>query len=98
MRTGDGVLNLMTYGTSVIGTQFTGEEFNDQAAFTGFAVMQCALFTFKSPAEAQQSSFLQLGLGSGIVPSWIRAHGKTVRSSARCLMIIMIYAIYHIQV
>jgi hypothetical protein len=63
----DRSLQFLTSGKSVVGAQFLGAEFRDQAAFRGFAVQQSAMF-----AKPDAKRVLQLGLGAGIVPNYIR--------------------------
>ena len=66
-------LQFLTSGASVVGAQYLAAEFRDQAAFTGFAVQQSVLFARPTSRRA-----LQLGLGAGIVPTFLREHGLRV--------------------
>ena len=75
------------FGTgAVIGAQFVDPAFRDQAAFSGFAVMQAlacflpraarfGVLSGRGDAEAYGKldlRVLQLGLGAGTVPTWLR--------------------------
>jgi spermidine synthase len=69
----DRVIQFLTCGKSVVGAQFLKAEFRDQAAFTGFAVQESAMF-----AKKNAKRILQLGLGAGIVPTFFREHDMPV--------------------
>ncbi|CAE7208894.1 unnamed protein product [Symbiodinium sp. CCMP2592] len=62
-------VNFLTFGSSIIGAQYDQAEFKDQAAFTGFAVQESILFVNRSLRHV-----LQLGLGAGVVASYLRSH------------------------
>jgi len=69
----DKSLSFLVSGASVVGAKYVAPEFQDQSAFTGFAVQEAVLF-----AKRSLKSVLQLGLGAGIVPSWLRRRGVRV--------------------
>ena len=62
-----GILFLL-YDQTIIGAEFDDPEFRNQAAFPGFAIMQSAAYLAVKPTRA-----LQIGLGIGTVPSFLRA-------------------------
>eukprot|EP00439_Symbiodinium_sp_Y106_P079372 s2042_g18.t1 len=62
-------VNFLTFGSSIIGAQYVQAEYKDQAAFTGFAVQESILFVNRSLRHV-----LQLGLGAGVVASYLRSH------------------------
>ena len=62
-------VNFLTFESSVIGAQYMQADYKDQATFTGFAVQECVIFVNRSLRRT-----LQLGLGAGIVASFLRAH------------------------
>ncbi|KAF0720619.1 Aste57867_176 [Aphanomyces stellatus] len=57
-------------GQSIIGGQFEAPEYHDQAIFPGFAIMQAALYLDRPLKRA-----VQVGLGVGTVPTFLRQHG-----------------------
>eukprot|EP00435_Cladocopium_sp_Y103_P035585 s3914_g9.t1 len=69
-------LKLLTSGPCVIGAQYLQEDVKDQAAFTGFALQEAVLFVNRSLRHV-----LQLGLGAGVVPNYLRLHGVKADSS-----------------
>lgn len=66
-------LKLLTSGPCVIGAQYLQEDVKEQAAFTGFALQEAVLFVNRSLRHV-----LQLGLGAGVVPNYLRLHGVKV--------------------
>ncbi|CAI5737505.1 unnamed protein product [Peronospora destructor] len=61
-----GVLFLL-YDQTIIGAEFDDPAIRNQAGFPGFAIMQCAAYLQETPTRA-----LQIGLGIGTVPSFLR--------------------------
>ncbi|OQS07752.1 hypothetical protein THRCLA_00253, partial [Thraustotheca clavata] len=55
---------------AIMGAQFTDESIRDQAVYPGFAIMQSSLFLDRKLQRA-----LQIGLGIGTVPTFLRSHG-----------------------
>ncbi|OQR95318.1 hypothetical protein ACHHYP_20006 [Achlya hypogyna] len=55
---------------SIMGAQFTDAELAHQAVYPGFAIMQASLFLDRSLRRA-----LQIGLGVGTVPTFLRQQG-----------------------
>ncbi|KAK1932066.1 hypothetical protein P3T76_012566 [Phytophthora citrophthora] len=62
----NGVLHLL-YDETIIGAEFDDPYLRKQTAFPGFTIMQCAAYLEKKPTRA-----LQIGLGIGTVPSFLR--------------------------
>ncbi|ETW09379.1 hypothetical protein H310_01736 [Aphanomyces invadans] len=55
---------------AIIGGQFEDPEYSDQAIFPGFAIMQAARYLDRPLSRA-----MQIGLGVGTVPTFLRQHG-----------------------
>ncbi|KAF4039937.1 putative S-adenosyl-L-methionine-dependent methyltransferase [Phytophthora infestans] len=62
----NGVLHLL-YDETIIGAEFDDPYLRKQTAFPGFTIMQCAAYLERKPTKA-----LQIGLGIGSVPSFLR--------------------------
>ncbi|CAI5740544.1 unnamed protein product [Peronospora farinosa] len=62
----NGILFLL-YDQTIIGAEFNDPEIRNQAAFPGFAIMQCAAYLHEKPTRA-----MQIGLGIGTIPSFLR--------------------------
>ncbi|KAG7380328.1 hypothetical protein PHYPSEUDO_007300 [Phytophthora pseudosyringae] len=62
----NGVLHLL-YDETIIGAEFDDPYLRKQTAFPGFTIMQCAAYLEVKPTRA-----LQIGLGIGTVPSFLR--------------------------
>ncbi|GLD97678.1 hypothetical protein PINS_up006368 [Pythium insidiosum] len=60
----------LLYDQTIIGAEFDDPYLREQAAFPGFAIMQCARYLDRDVRRA-----LQIGLGIGTVPSFLRAKG-----------------------
>jgi spermidine synthase len=60
----------LLYDTTIIGAEFDDPYLRLQAAYPGFAIMQCVLYL-----DRQVDRAIQVGLGIGTVPSFLRASG-----------------------
>ena len=90
--TDEGVVEVMTFeqdgapamrflrsGRSIIGAEFVSEEYRGQSAFRNFAILQTVGFKAGRGRGGEQLRVLQLGLGAGTVPSYLRReHGALV--------------------
>ncbi|KAL4109609.1 hypothetical protein PRIC1_001308 [Phytophthora ramorum] len=65
----NGVLHLL-YDETIIGAEFDDPYLRKQTAFPGFTIMQCAAYLRAKPTRA-----VQIGLGIGTVPSFLREMG-----------------------
>ena len=68
----------LVYGRSVIGAQHRDPARRTQPVFAGFAVMQALRFALPPSGHslgARRLRVLQLGVGAGTVPSYLRHHG-----------------------
>ncbi|ETV88379.1 hypothetical protein H257_00016 [Aphanomyces astaci] len=63
-------LRFLLSDQSIIGGQFEDPEYSDQAIFPGFAIMQASRYLDRPLARA-----MQIGLGVGTVPTFLREHG-----------------------
>ncbi|TMW63687.1 hypothetical protein Poli38472_002628 [Pythium oligandrum] len=61
---------LLLYDTAVIGAEFDHPQLRNYAAFPGFAIMQCVAYIDRTIERA-----IQIGLGIGTVPSFLRNQG-----------------------
>jgi hypothetical protein len=64
-----GMLFLLS-NRSIIGAQYEDPQLKDQAVYPGFAIMQSSRFLDRTLKRA-----LQIGLGIGTVPTYLRQHG-----------------------
>lgn len=62
----------MLYDTTIIGAEFDDPYLRKQAAFPAFGIMQCVAYL-----DHTKDRVMQVGLGIGTVPSFLRDHGIT---------------------
>ena len=67
----------LLYDETVIGAEFDHPTVRDQTVFPGFAIMQCAAYLQDKPTRA-----VQIGLGIGSVPTFLRAMAIPTGSTA----------------
>lgn len=60
----------LLYDETIIGAEFDDPQLRSQTAYPGFTIMQCAAYLVHKPRRA-----LQIGLGIGSVPSFLRQQG-----------------------
>lgn len=60
----------LLYDEAIIGAEFDDPDLRSQTAYPGFTIMQCAAYLARKPTQA-----LQIGLGIGTVPSFLRGMG-----------------------
>lgn len=60
----------LLYDETIIGAEFDDPYLRKQTAYPGFTIMQCAAYLTRKPTRA-----VQIGLGIGSVPSFLRDMG-----------------------
>ena len=69
-------IRFLRCGSSIVGADFIADEFRGQSAFRNFAILQTVGWMGK---DGRKLRVLQLGLGAGTVPNYLRSeHGALV--------------------
>jgi hypothetical protein len=70
----------LLYDETIIGAEFDDPYLRKQTAYPGFTIMQCAAYLTRKPTRA-----VQIGLGIGSVPSFLREMGIPTGASSTLL-------------